>query len=325
MLLDSLERKFDLVREERPAPRGSVDWGGYANRQISRGHFLQVPCQFPDLRDDCRLRSAIRFAVEVHLGSLETQRFAGIYVLQLIEHCLRLIDRLRDVVPQRPHPAEIFGWMRARLKSDSYSAGIEAIEWTAEERGLGGSSDLRGLAWSMSMEEFFEAWAEVIVAGVSRRSGGVLKTGRLRETVVPISWDPAYLGSQKSLVPDVVLEREDLTLIVDAKYKQHWEEMQQSHWRNLDESIRERHREDLLQVLAYSTTARTPRVAVCLAYPCREDTWLSLRERRQLFHRATVPAHNRRIEVMLTAFPLSPRLLDEVVSETASQIGRSDL
>jgi len=324
-LLDSLERKFDLVREERPAPRGTVDWARYANRQISRGLFLRVPCQFPDLRDDRRLRSAIRFAVEAHLGSLETQRFAGIYVLELIEHCLTLIDRLRDVVAQRPQPAEIFGWMRARLKTEAYSGGIEAIEWTAEERGLGGSSDLRGLAWSMSMEEFFEAWAEVIVAGVSRRSGGVLKTGRLRETVVPISWDPPYLGSQKSLVPDVVLEREDLTLIVDAKYKQHWEEMQDNRWRNLDESIRERHREDLLQVLAYSTTARTPRVTVCLAYPCREETWLSLRDRKQLFHRATVPAHNRRVEVMLTAFPLSPRLLDEVVAETASQIARSDL
>lgn len=320
-LLDSLERKFDLVREERPAPRGSVDWGGYANRQISRGLFLQVPCQFPDLRDDRRLRSAIRFAVEAHLGSLETQRFAGIYVLELIERCLMLRDRLHDVAPMRPRPAEIFGWMRRRLKSEAYSGGIEAIEWTAEERGLGGMSDLRGLAWSMSMEEFFEAWAEVIVAGVARRSGGVLKTGRLRETVVPISWDPPYLGSQKSLVPDVVLEREDLTVIVDAKYKQHWEEMQDSRWRNLDESIRERHREDLLQVLAYSTTARTPRVAVCLAYPCREETWLSLRERNQLFHRATVPAQNRRIELLLTAFPLSTRLLDDVITLTAKEIG----
>jgi hypothetical protein len=325
MLLDSLERKFDLVREPRPAPRGTVDWGGYANRQISRGLFLQVPCQFPDLRDDRRLRSAIRFAVEAHRGSLETQRCAGIYVLKLIELCEMLRDRLRDVVSLRPRPAELFGWMRAKLKSEVYSGGIEAIEWTAEERGLGGSSDLRGLAWSMSMEEFFEAWVEVIVTGVARRTGGVVKTGRLRETIIPISWDPPYLGSQKSLVPDVELEREDLTVIVDAKYKQHWEEMQDSRWRNLDESIRERHREDLLQVLAYSTTARTPRVTVCLAYPCREETWLSLRERNQLFHRATVPAQNRRVELLLTAFPLSTRLIDEVVGETASQIARSEL
>ena len=56
-LLDSLERKFDLVRESRSAPRGSVDWTVYANRQISRGLFLEVPCQFPNLCDDRRLRS----------------------------------------------------------------------------------------------------------------------------------------------------------------------------------------------------------------------------------------------------------------------------
>src|SRR5260370_40524657 len=104
----------------------------------------------------------------------------------------------------------------------------------------------------MSMDAFFEAWAETVVSGVARKIGGVVRTGRKRKTVAPLSWDPPYLGSQKSLVPDLVLEREDQTVIVDAKYKEHWEEMQRTRWTNLDEEIRERHREDLLQVLAYA-------------------------------------------------------------------------
>ena len=172
----------------------------------------------------------------------------------------------------------------------------------------------------MSMDSFFEAWAETIMARVARNGGGVLKTGRRRETIVPLGWDPPYLGSQKSLIPDIVLEREDLTVIVDAKYKDHWEEMQDHRWTNLDEELRERHRADLLQVLAYSTIARTPRVLVCLAYPCREETWLSLRERTRLFHRAVVPTAHRTVDLMLTAFPLSTRILDDVVDETTKQI-----
>ncbi|HUA35588.1 MAG TPA: hypothetical protein VMA09_18405 [Candidatus Binataceae bacterium] len=139
-----------------------------------------------------------------------------------------------------------------------------------------------------------------------------------------LGWSPPYLGSQKSLIPDVTLEREDLTVIVDAKYKDHWEEMQDRRWTNLDEELRERHRDDLLQVLAYSTIARTRRVVVCLAYPCREDTWESLRETGRLFHRASVPAGDRQIELLLTAFPLSTRVLDDVVKEASKQIATTN-
>jgi McrBC 5-methylcytosine restriction system component len=88
-------------------------------------------------------------------------------------------------------------------------------------------SDLQGLPWAMSMEQFFEAWVETLMSHVARRIGGIMRSGRERQTVVPLNWDPPYLGSQKSLVPDIVIERDDTTVIVDAKYKEHWEEMQE--------------------------------------------------------------------------------------------------
>ena len=109
-------------------------------------------------------------------------------------------------------------------------------------------------------------------------------------------------------------------MIVDAKYKEHWEEMQQRRWSNLDEELRAHHREDLLQVLAYANLSTKPRTIVCLAYPCLETTWQSLKERRMLFHRASVSAGNRSVDLLLTAFPMSTRVFDEVVDATAAQI-----
>jgi McrBC 5-methylcytosine restriction system component len=321
-LLDRLERRFELTTQARTAPRGRVDWTGYARRQISRAQFLCVPCTFPDLRDDRSLKSAIRFTLEVQLGSLESQRSGGTFVLALIERCQRMLDRVRDVAPLEPMPSMIQSWVSGRLRTDVLRHGVEAIEWTAQERGLAGLSDLRGLPWSLPMDQFFESWAETIMASVAMRCGGILRTGRKRETVVPLSWSPPYLGSQKSLIPDLVLEREDRTVIVDSKYKDHWEEMQTRRWSTLEEEIRERHREDLLQVIAYSSIARTRDVMVCLAYPCREETWNSLRERGLLFHRANVPSAGRRIEVMLTAFPLSTRALDDAASAMAHEVSR---
>jgi hypothetical protein len=321
-LLDRLERRFEITREERSSPRGTIDWGRYLNRQISRARFLEVPCSFPELQKDRHLRAAIRFALEKQLHSLQSQRLAGSFVRELLEMCSGLIDQVRDVASREPMPMTFQIWRRGTLRTDVFRRGIEAIEWTAQERGLGGPSDLNGLPWAMSMEQFFEAWVETLMSQVARQIGGVLRNGRERQTVVPLNWEPRYLGSQKSLVPDLVIERDDATVIVDAKYKQHWEEMQNRRWRDLEDELRERHRADLLQVLAYSTIARTRKVLVCLAYPCNEERWRSLRARNLLIHRATLPVTERRIELMLLAFPLSTRVVPDAVALMADEIRR---
>jgi McrBC 5-methylcytosine restriction system component len=323
VLLKAIERRFEMKQEVRAAPRGRIDWPSYARREISRSRFLSVPCRFPNLQDDRELKAAIRFTLEKQLGSLLTQRTAGLFVFKLIELCQLLLERVRDVAPQEPTPATIFGWLRGRLKAESFREGVQAIEWTAQDRGLAGLSDLEGLPWSMSMDAFFEAWAETVLAGVARKIGGVLRTGRQRQTVTPLSWDPPYLGSQKSLVPDLVLEREDQSVIVDAKYKEHWEEMQRTRWTNLDEGIREHHREDLLQVLAYANLSTKQRTIVCLVYPCREETWKSLRERNLLFNRASIGVGTRRVDLALTALPISTRVLGEAVDLMAREISRA--
>jgi hypothetical protein len=319
-LLRTLERRFEMKSEERATPRGRIDWPSYARRQIARSRFLSVPCRFPNLQNNQELKAAIRFTLEKQLGSLQGQRTAGLFVFKLIELCRRLLESVSDVVPRQPTPAALHGWLRGRLTTDSFRDGIQAIEWTAQDRGLAGLSDLQGLPWSMSMDEFFEAWAETILSAVALRIGGVLSSGRRRQTVTPLSWNPPYRGSQKSLVPDLVLEREGHTVIVDAKYKEHWEEMQQHRWTSLDEDIRARHRDDLLQVLAYANLSTKPRTTVCLAYPCLEETWKSLRDRNLLFNRASLGVGTRRIDLLLTALPMSTRVFTDMVDLMAREV-----
>lgn len=320
-LLDRLERRFEVVEEVRSAPRGSVDWSAYATRYISRAQFLSVPCRFPDLRDDRDLKAAINFTLQKQLQGLDGQRTAGIFVLGLIEICQRLLERVRDTAPRQPGPRELDLWLRGSLRTDAFRNGLQAIQWTVDDRGLAGLSDLQGLPWVMSMEAFFEAWSETVLAAVARKIGGVLRTGRKRETLAPLNWEPPYLGSQKFLLPDLMLERGDTTVIVDAKYKEHWEEMQRRSWGNLEDELRERHRADLLQVLAYGNLTTSPRILLCLAYPCSKDTWTSLKERGRLFHRASLRAGDRRIDLRLTAFPMGvpiSHVSDALATEIAS-------
>jgi len=242
------------------------------------------------------------------LRALETQKEHGAFVHRLIEFGQQLLRRVQTVPAYIPSSTMLIGWLQRLMRSEPFINGLQAIEWTIDERALAGLSDLEGIPWTMPMDQFFESWIETVFRVVAQRTGGQMRVGRKRETVHALNWEPPYLGSQKSLVPDIWLEWESTTLIVDAKYKRHWEELQQRSWMDVEEVLRERHRNDLLQVLAYANLARTPTVTACLAYPCSLQNWDSLRERGRLVHRASVTTGARMIHLWLTAVPMATNL-----------------
>ncbi|MGO9515693.1 MAG: 5-methylcytosine restriction system specificity protein McrC [Candidatus Korobacteraceae bacterium] len=323
-LLDSLSRRFELVNENRSAPRGTVRWSQYATRNLATGQFLSVPCTFPDLRDDRLLVGAIRYSLEKQRSALESQRQHGSFVHQLIAFCNQLLRRVQHNPPFLPSPNTLASWLQRPLRIQYFREGLQAIEWTIEDRGLAGVSDLEGIPWRMPMEQFFEAWVETVFRSVARQIGAELRVGRRRETVHPINWEPPYLGSQKALIPDIWLDWGSTTLIVDAKYKRHWDELEEHSWRSVEEMIREQHRSDLFQVLAYANLARKARVIVCLAYPCTPTTWERMVLQNRVVHKAEINTGMRSILLWLTAIPMateadkiSAPLLQEVRSAAA--------
>jgi len=303
-LLDRLERRFELTSEVRSVPKGNIDWTHYATRQLPQGNFLSVPCTFPDLRDDRHLKGAIRFAIEKQLRSLESQNAQGAFVHRLIALAESLLQKVGTIPTRRPEKSDVEAWLRRPMRTSGFVEGLQAIDWTVEDRGLAGLSDLEGIPWTMPMEQFFEAWVETVMRVVARQVGGTLKVGRRRETVSPLAWDPPYMGSQRSLIPDMILEHEGVSVIVDAKYKRHWEELQHGGWHEQDSTLHDRHRADLLQVLAYANLATSANIVCCLVYPCSQQTWESLSARGRLFHQAELPNRGRRVQVWLTAVPM---------------------
>ncbi len=303
-LLTRMERRFELIESDLNAPRGNINWPNYLRQKMPQAKFLQVPCRYPDLRDDRELKSAIHYTLNKQLNELQTQRHSGIAAIQLIEFCQELIAKVNDIPPRLPMPKTIDSWLSGSMKTEVFVEGLQAIEWTIDDRGLAGISDLQGLPWRMPMEKFFEAWVESIAESLVRNIGGQLKIGRKRETIHPITWDPPYLGSQRSLIPDFIIEKEDSTIILDAKYKSHWEELNISRWSHLGQHFKERHREDLMQILAYSNLSDKPHVISCLIYPCRKSTWESLKSRDRISHKAYVRSGKRQIELILTAIPM---------------------
>lgn len=319
IMLDQLNRNFSFIEKDLSSPKGSINWNQYATRRLPSLRLLDIPCKYPDLQDNDDLKSGIHYALKLILSSLQSQKTAGIFVLQLIELCQYLISRVNSVIPKPPSLFSLQHWNTIPIRTEAFRDGLRAIEWTVEERGLAGLSNLQGLPWIMPMDHFFEAWIETIAGQLIRNIGGKVKAGRKRETITPISWDPPFTGSQKYLLPDVIIERENDIIILDAKYKQHWEELSFHTWSKIEDVIREQHRGDLLQILAYSTLTDKKNITCCLVYPCKISTWNSMMSRKRVFHKASLYAGIRKINLFLMAVPMTTdkneavKLLSEIL------------
>ena len=305
-----LHRRFELATGVLPAPKGTVLWREYALHHAAVGRFHEVPCRFPDLRDDRILKGMMRWTLETQIASLATQAHHGAFVHQLIERARTILGEVQDAAPIRPNAALTQAMARLPLRNEVMREGLEAIEWTVEERGLAGLCDLEGLPWVMDMDAFFEAWLECVLERVVRLTGGTLRRGRLRQTVLPVRGERPAQRTQLSLIPDFVLESPGLTLIADAKYKRHLEELASGGWSEAAEEVRESHRQDLFQALAYAGLFASPRLTALLAYPCKSETWESLRRRRQPIQKAAVGAAGRCVDLWLVAVPMVARVED---------------
>ena len=311
-MVNDLNRRFEYTENDLISPKGKVNWNTYANDRIPKTKFLSIPCRFPDLRNDRKIKSAIHYALLKQLKSLTTQRDSGYFVLQLIDLCNILIQKVSDTPPEKPSSEMFLFLYKYQLKNITYKEGINAIDWTVNEKGLSGLGDFNGIPWMMSMDSLFEAFIESICIKLKNEIGGTLRSGRKRDTIIPINWQPNYLGSQKFLLPDIIIEKEDSVFIFDAKYKDHWEDMNVEKWYNIEEEIRNRHRNDLLQILAYSTLFKRTNINCCLVYPCRSETFMSLNVRGRQSHNAIIHNDGRIINLKLTALPLNVKLNDAV-------------
>lgn len=317
LLIKNLDRRFEMEESYRSVPKGTVNWADYSQKQVPKGRFLNMKCRYPELQENLELKSIVHFALKKQRQSLETQRDFGIHVLQLIDYCNSLIQKVSGCVPKPPSNTQIGYFQSSLIQGEVIKQGLEAVVWTIENKGLAGLGDLSGLPWVLNMEELFESYVEAILEKIIQKTGGHLKSGRKRETVVPISWDPPFLGSQGSLIPDIIIEKEDQICIVDAKYKDHWEDLNTDGWYNFSDKIRERHRNDLLQVLAYASIPENKEISCCLMYPCQQKTWESLVARDRHIHSADITHGNRHIKLHLTAIPFK---MDDQEIDTLREI-----
>lgn len=294
-LLKELTRGFALTHGEWTSPRGTVDWGRYARRNVPSGRWTRFPGAWPELQEDPWLVAAVRWTVRRVLHDLERSG-ADSLGLRLLTLARQLEGQLGPGPTVRP-TADALARFDRGFDAAALLQGLEAMQWIADERGLGGRRSLDGLSWRLPSEELWEVWVAHLARSLGRRIGArVLPQGEIRR---PLSWT-ASPRSLQHLAPDAGLELGTHTVWLDAKYKRHVQELRHRSWRDASERLRASHRADVHQALAYTAISRTPSVTTALVYPVSSDE-------EPVLSVAHVPAGERRVRLVLAGIPFGFR------------------
>jgi hypothetical protein len=291
-LLRHRRRGFVKRHETRTSPRGRVDWRVWATSHLPRGAWSTFPCHFSEPDDDPDLLASVRWT----LSHLEEELSAVAWSLpgrHLLGRAAELRAEVGPGATRRPPPF----WMLPGA-SGWIAAAMEAMTWVAEERGLGGARTLDGLAWDLSIESVWEAWVAVFGGALGRQMG--LVASPFQTARRPLRWSGPH-QSMGALVPDVELRGRDRIVWLDAKYKAHLTLLARRGWQGLAEDIRDQHRADLHQALAYASLADVTQVDSVLVYPhLGGETRLSATV-------ATVTSGRRRVRLVLASLPFGYR------------------
>ena len=304
-LLREIRRGFRMHEEVRQSPRGQILWERYVRRQMATGSFHELPCRFPELGPDVLLQSYLRWGVERVHASLGPSVVTDVIARSLAQEAEALLVALGNVrarVPDRRSLERML--VGSGLPSDAFRHGLQALNWLVDERGLAGVSELDGLVWAMPMHELFERWVEYLIRVWAHTFGGVVKSAFRGETTVPIQWTRRGPTSMGSLNPDLTVRHGEDVYVIDAKYKGHFEELDDRRWAELADDLRSEHRHDLHQVLAYASVFGGRRIVAALVYPMFPGTWARLSERKQTLILAELAHGGRKLQLVLTGFPL---------------------
>ena len=154
------------------------------------------------------------------------------------------------------------------------------------------------LAWRMDYAEFFERYVQYLLGDVAKKKGareidnphyGIQVSNRP-------SWGLNYLE------PDLILQKTQEQVVVDAKYKSHI-----FNWNESSDDLKDTFRHDFHQILAYCSLNTMTTKQAMLVYPFSDFT----------YHKMTVksPLTHSEAEVFLVGIPLEKSKMEEVKKE----------
>jgi 5-methylcytosine-specific restriction endonuclease McrBC regulatory subunit McrC len=240
-------RRFRSVEEIQTHPSGRINWDRYVEHEHDPKRRLEFPSRRNILSELHPEYQQLRYVYELALAEILAPGTPSRIKATASTAISYLDERLCDLVAAKTQS------MQMRL---SDPPAVKSIK-EAANRIL--QKDVhQGKAWRVDFSEVFERFVQYIFQQVSKKIGGILfENVRFRRhgEHLPV-WTLSHLE------PDAVLRKDEQLFFIDAKYKAHLLNRTSD-----SEYLKEAHRHDLHQVMAYSSFDTAEKKHLLLAYP----------------------------------------------------------
>jgi hypothetical protein len=243
-------RKFDNIEKTSNQPTGQINWTKYINNEFKVENRLKFPVKTNVLSEFHSEYSEIRYVFDISKNELLSSNTP-----QRIKNSLR--NRLNFLEERLYHHKPKAANNMILRYADSPT--VKACKVQANR--ILNFKLVDSTAWRVDFSDVFEKFIQHIFKKVAKETGGHLFSNyKLHSrTSKHYSWELKYIE------PDAIYQKEEVLVFIDAKYKSNlYNKFDQS------ETLKENHRHDLHQIMAYSSFSKTYFKYGFLCYPSNQ-------------------------------------------------------
>lgn len=243
-------RKFDNIERVSNQPMGQVNWTKYINAEYKVEDRLRFPARINVLSEFHSEYAEIRCVFDICKSELLSANTPQRIKTTFRNKLSFLEERLYHHKP-KPTKKIIMRFSDSPLVKNCKEQANKILNFNL----------IDSTAWRVDFSDVFEKFIQHIFKGVGKETGGRLYSNFKfhSRTTKRYSWE------LKHIEPDAIFQKENVLVFIDAKYKSNlYNKFGQS------EVLKEDHRRDLHQILAYSSFSKTDFKYGFLCYPSNQ-------------------------------------------------------
>jgi hypothetical protein len=240
-------RKFDNVEKIFSQPVGQIDWKKYIQNEYKIENRLKFPTRKNILSEFHIEYSEVRYVFDICKNELLSSK-TPLRIKSTIRRKLSFIEE--KLYLHKPKATN-----RIIVKSSDSLTVKTCIE---QANKILNFNLVDSTAWRVDFSDVFEKFVQYIFKAVARETGGRLFTNFKFHSKI----SNFYSWELKHIEPDAIYQKENLLVFIDAKYKSNLYNKYDN-----SETLKDDHRHDLHQIMAYTSFSRTEHKYGFLCYP----------------------------------------------------------
>jgi len=243
-------RKFDIVEKLSNQPSGQINWKKYINTEFKAENRLKFPLRSNVLSEFHSEYSQIRYVFDICKRELLSANTPHRIKNSLRAKLSILDERLYYHKPEATDKILIRFSDTPVVKASKEQAN-KILNFNLVD----------STAWRVDFSDVFEKFVQFIFQEAARETGGKIH----KNLKFHSRTSKNYPWELKHLEPDAIFEKQNVLIFIDAKYKSNlYNKIGQS------DVLKEDHRHDLHQILAYSSFSVTDLKFAFLCYPANQ-------------------------------------------------------